>query len=225
MSTSLQSRWSVQGTTFAVWALAAASAVYWGLKLGTAAPGFAAAALPARPPVAADPAAIARLLGSTPVAMAQQPAAPALSSRFALLGIAAARSHSGVALIAVDGRPAKPFRVGAVVVDNLVLQSVDARRAMLATGPGGPPVLTLELPPRPTGASGPLPAMPGPGAMQQMQQVPPMQQMQPMQSPPPPAQFRSPPGMPQGLVPPGMVPGMAPGMSPQPTPMPTAEPR
>ncbi|MES2939264.1 MAG: type II secretion system protein N [Pseudomonadota bacterium] len=214
MSTSLQSRWSVQGTTFVVWALAAASAVYWGLKLGTAAPTLAAASLPARAPVAADPAAVARLLGSTPVAAAAQPAAPALSSRFALAGIAASRSHYGVALIAVDGRPAKPFRVGSVVVDDLVLRSVDARRAVLATGTNGPAVLTLELPPRPTGASGPMPA---PVAAPPMQ---PQFQVQPQ-----PQQFRAPPGVPPGMVPPGMAPGMAPGMSPQPTPMPTAEPR
>lgn len=210
MSTSLQSRWSVQGTTFVVWALAAASAVYWGLKLGGAGAPFATAPLPMRAPAAADPAAIARLLGSSPVAAAAQPAAPALSSRFVLLGIAASRSHAGVALIAVDGKPAKPFRVGATVVDDLVLRSVDARHAVLASGAGGPAVLTLELP-RPTGvSSGPLP--------------PPMPAQPQFQARP---QFQ-PPARALGTVPgivPGMVPGMAPGMSPQPTPAPTAEPR
>jgi general secretion pathway protein C len=68
-----------------------------------------------------------------------------LSSRFVLTGVVADQSHSGAALIAVDGKPPKPFRVGANVDENLVLQSVDSRSAVL--GSGGAPVLTLELPP------------------------------------------------------------------------------
>jgi hypothetical protein len=34
-----------------------------------------------------------------------------------------------------------------VVDDGLVLQAVEGRRAVLAASLGGPPVLTLELPP------------------------------------------------------------------------------
>jgi general secretion pathway protein C len=71
-----------------------------------------------------------------------------LSSRFTLMGVVASRSNKGAALIAVDGRPAKPFRVGAAIDEGLVLQSVEARRATLAASPEGPAVLTLELPAR-----------------------------------------------------------------------------
>lgn len=70
-----------------------------------------------------------------------------LASRFSLLGVVAARSHDGAALIAVDGKPPRPYRVGAAVDDTLVLQSVQPRRAVLSSSVGGPPVLTLELPP------------------------------------------------------------------------------
>ncbi|MDB5946181.1 MAG: hypothetical protein JWQ33_1207, partial [Ramlibacter sp.] len=75
-------------------------------------------------------------------------AAPAsLASRFNLLGVVSVRSHDGAALIAVDGKPPRPYRVGAAVDDALVLQSVQTRRAVLANSVSGPAVLTLELPP------------------------------------------------------------------------------
>jgi general secretion pathway protein C len=124
------------------------SAVYWGLKLGG--PGRSAN-VPVPPPRAvapSDPAAIARLLGGAPAAL---PAAgalvPSLASRFQLVGVVAGvRSGGGAALIAVDGRPAKSFRVGASVAEGMVLQSVRGRQAMLGTAAGGPATVTLELP-------------------------------------------------------------------------------
>ncbi|MDP3761725.1 MAG: type II secretion system protein N [Ramlibacter sp.] len=145
MVSNLQSRWTVAGATFVLWALVAASAVYWGLKFTTPSGGPVAAAPALRAAAPADPAAIARLLGASPAAAAAAPVA-SLSSRFALLGVVANRSHGGAALIAVDGRPAKPFRVGAAIDEGLILQSVEARRATIAASQDGPPVLTLELP-------------------------------------------------------------------------------
>jgi general secretion pathway protein C len=145
MVSNSQNRWTVAGATFAVWALVAASAVYWGLKLTARPAGPPAAPLAVRTPAPANPAAVARLLGASPVAAAATPS-PSLASRFALVGVVASRSHKGAALIAVDGKPAKPFRVGAAVNEGLVLQSVDSRRAVLAASVDGPPVLTLDLP-------------------------------------------------------------------------------
>jgi general secretion pathway protein C len=145
MVSNLQSRWAVAGATFVLWALVAASAVYWGLKLASR-PGAAPAAPPAiRMPPAADPVAVARLLGAAPAVASAAPS-PTLASRFTLVGVVASRSHKGAALIAVDGKPAKPFRVGAAVDEGIVLQSVEPRRAVLASSDGSP-ALTLELPP------------------------------------------------------------------------------
>lgn len=146
MVSNLQSKWTVAGTTFVLWSLVAASAVYWGLKFTTPA-GTAGAASAVRAPAPADPAAVARLLGAGPAAAAAAPVA-SLSSRFTLVGVVASRSNQGAALIAVDGRPAKPFRVGAAIDKGLVLKSVEARRATLAASPDGPAVITLELPAR-----------------------------------------------------------------------------
>jgi general secretion pathway protein C len=146
MVSNSQNKWLVAGATFAVWGLVAASAVYWGLKL-TSRPSVAPAApLAIRTPPPADPAAVARLLGASPVVAAATPA-PSLSSRFALVGVVSSRSRQGAALIAVDGKPPKPYRVGAAVDEGIVLQSVESRRAVLAA-PDGAPVLTLDLPPR-----------------------------------------------------------------------------
>ena len=144
MVTSLGSRWAVAGSTFALWALVAASAVYWGLKL-SGRNGVATAPPAVRSTAPADPAAVARLLGSTP-AVATAAAKPSAASRFALVGVVADRSHGGAALISVDGKPPKPFRVGAAVEEGWVLQSVEARRAVLAPGTPGAQAITLALP-------------------------------------------------------------------------------
>jgi general secretion pathway protein C len=139
--------WSVRLGTLALWMLAAGSCVYWGLRLAPrAAP--APVAPPARQAFVADPAAIARLLGANPVT-ASAPTQPAasLASRFNLLGVVASRSHTGAALIAVDDKPARPYRVGSPIDEGLVLQSVQGRKAVIAASASGPAVLTLELPP------------------------------------------------------------------------------
>jgi general secretion pathway protein C len=137
-------RWLVRVGTFAVWALALASVVYWGLKATSAPDGpVAAVASDVRP--APDPVAVSRLLGAR-AAQAATPVAPNVAGRFSLAGVLADLRLGGAALIAVDGKPAKPYRVGSVVEDNLVLQSVAPRRAVLGTSIGGPAAFTLELP-------------------------------------------------------------------------------
>jgi general secretion pathway protein C len=147
----LQSRpaaWSVRGATFALWALAAGSAAFWGLQLGGSAQRAAVPVPPPRAVAAVDAAAIARLLGSTPGAAVQAAPAASLASRFQLVGVVAgAHSGGGAAVLSVDGKPARPYRVGTSIDDGLVLQSVQGRTATLAATPDGPPLLTLELPP------------------------------------------------------------------------------
>jgi len=133
--------------TLAIWALAAASAAYWGLRLTARPPGMPApTAAPA--PVAADVQAMARLLGAVTAQTPQAAAAP-VSSRFALVGVLAGQQGgSGAALIAVDGKPAKPYRVGATVDAGLVLQSLGPRQARLGAGQEGVTTVTLEMPVR-----------------------------------------------------------------------------
>ena len=73
MQTRSHQPWGVRLGTLAIWALAAASAAYWGLRLTARPPGMPApTAAPA--PVAADMQAMARLLGAV---TAQTPQAAA----------------------------------------------------------------------------------------------------------------------------------------------------
>lgn len=147
MQTRSHQPWGVRLGTLAIWALAAASAAYWGLRLTARPPGMPApTAAPA--PVAADMQAMARLLGAVTAQTPQAAAAP-VSSRFALVGVLAGQQGgSGAALIAVDGKPAKPYRVGATVDAGLVLQSLGPRQARLGAGQEGVTTVTLEMPMR-----------------------------------------------------------------------------
>jgi general secretion pathway protein C len=153
MLTPTPASWTVRGATFALWLLAAATAAFWALKVGSGTITIAAPVTAGRAMAAVDPAAIARLLGSaSPLPAAGGTAAApvaTLASRFTLLGVAAeVRSGRGAAVISVDGKPARPYRVGSALDEGLVLQSVKGRQAVIAQA-NGQPVVTLELPPPP----------------------------------------------------------------------------
>ena len=142
MVTLSQSRWGLRAITVVVWALAAGSAVYWGLKLSSGSKPGPMAEQPVAV-AAIDPAAVARLLGATAPQAAPQ---ATLASRFALQGIVAGSPGGGAALISVDGQPAKPFRVGNAVDEGLVLKTTSPRQVTLAASRDGPALLTLEMP-------------------------------------------------------------------------------
>ncbi|MBI2733204.1 MAG: hypothetical protein HYX44_07870 [Aquabacterium sp.] len=63
----------------------------------------------------------------------------------------------GVALLSIDGKPPKAFRIGATIEGDLVLKSLTQRGAAIGTADG--PATTLDLPllpPPPTGALPPV---------------------------------------------------------------------
>jgi len=146
--------------TFLVWAGVAASAVAWGLKIFVQ-------------PLAAPPQALVaetglvargdltRLLGvDPPVPVVATAPVPAADTRFKLVGVVSPRSpqaaREGLALIAVDGKPPRAYRVGAVVDGAHVLQAVSPRGATLGPTDGAAPV-ALNLPPPAPAATGVLP--------------------------------------------------------------------
>ncbi|MGP1691037.1 MAG: type II secretion system protein N [Giesbergeria sp.] len=137
--------WPVRLTTLVLWALAAASAVAWGMRLAN--PVAPAAALAAPPALAApDAQAIARLLGAVSATQPVPGAVTKTDSRYALVGVLTDRDGThGAALIAVAGQPAKPFRVGANVDGDLVLQALGPREARLGLADAAA-TLTLALP-------------------------------------------------------------------------------
>jgi len=187
-----------RGWSFGVWALVAGSALFWGFRLLVKAPPVPTQAVVAELGVGAR-GDLSRVFGPDPVvALATAEPEPVADARFQLIGVVSPRngqtssqtSSQGVALIAVDGKPAKAYRVGAVVDGQTVLQSVRARGAAL--GPrGGAVQVALELAAPAAAATG----LPGDPALAVLPAAPP-------------------PSMSRNSLPPGMSPGMPPGMSP-----------
>ena len=135
----------VHTTSLVLWAVVAFSATSWVLR-GSGNDMASSLSTPEEErTLEADATATARSLG---LVAAGPVAAPALASRFQLVGVIAGGPTQGAALIAVDGKPAKPFRVGAPVAEGLVLQSVQGRRVALGPGGDAAATLTLELPAR-----------------------------------------------------------------------------
>jgi len=76
--------------------------------------------------------------------------------RFKLVGVAGAtteHSEAGVALIALDGKPAKAYRVGDAVDGNRVVLQVAPNTVRIGAA-GGPPSVTLQAPLLPPPATG-----------------------------------------------------------------------
>ncbi len=149
---------SARWWTVVVWAAAAASALYWGLKLFVR-------PLPVPPQVQiAAPSGglrgdLSRLLGAdlAPVAVPVAAAPVRADPRFQLVGVVAPRAahaaREGVAVIVVDGKPPRAYRVGAIVDGEQVLQAVHPRGAAL--GPrGGAAMVSLQLAPPAPPATG-----------------------------------------------------------------------
>ena len=135
----------VRSCTALLWLLVGVCAVFWALRLTAPKPGALMAPVDLGAPVAIDTTAVARLLGAVQGVPAA--AAPSVASRLVLLGVLAGRYQGGAALISVDGKPARPLRVGASLEEGLVLQSVQGRQALLGPTREGPASVTLEMVP------------------------------------------------------------------------------
>lgn len=137
-------KFGLQALAFVLWLAVGFSTLTWGLRLWPQPNAVPVVELPAAVPAGtAD--GVARALGASRAAAAS----PALASRLQLIGVMADADGYGAALIALDGQPPKPYRVGKPVLDGLVLQSVQARSAALGERVGAAATLTLSLPARP----------------------------------------------------------------------------
>ena len=149
----MRQNWTIRLATFFIWLVAAASGVYWALKFvqGTSTPANAAVVAPA-PGSGIDTTALARGLGGgVPNSVASRPDVAVVSSinpsRFVLTGVVKGKlGGQSLALIAVDAKPARPYRIGAQVADGVVLKSVENRQALLAASLQAPTAVTLDLP-------------------------------------------------------------------------------
>ena len=189
-------------SAFVVWAFVAGAIVFWGLRLfvtPTSAPAHAVAVVDA----VGGGGDLSRLFGAE--AMPEPDAPPAESTRFKLVGVLAERNADGrfgVALVSIDGKPARPYRVGASVEDSLKLQAVGANSASFGSTQGVT-AFTLEVPRLPEPATSTL----NPLDSSQLQVVPPPA----VQAPEAPQ-----PAQPQSVPPPEATPAESPGSGPPP---------
>ncbi len=131
-------------TSLLVWAVVAYSAVVFALQWGGGVPVDAVVAGSEQKQVLpeVDALAVSKALGAAPV----QSASASLASRFVLLGVMDGGPTQGVALISVDGKPAKPYRLGQTVTDGFVVLATGPKKAELGPQLGAPATLQLELP-------------------------------------------------------------------------------
>ena len=138
--------WTLRLFTLLIWLFVGLCAAYWAFKFATTKT-IEATATPAAPTVVVDSKAIGRLLGATDNIAVKAINTPA-NTKFVLFGLASSAGGQGYALIALDGKPAKPYRVGSLVADDLVLKSISKTGVLLATSLKAPDGVTLELPER-----------------------------------------------------------------------------
>ena len=134
--------------TLLVWALVAYSAVVLVLRLDSddklvSASSFVGVGQPQGLPDV-DALAVTKALGAAPT----QSANASLATRFVLVGVMDGGPSQGVALISVDGKPAKPYRLGQSVSEGFVVVATGPKKAELAPQLGVPASLVLELPPK-----------------------------------------------------------------------------
>jgi general secretion pathway protein C len=149
---------SARLVAFVVWAAVAACAAFWGLRL-LVTPRSVPTQAQSVSLSAAQRGDMARLFAAAPVASAT-PSEPSLAARFKLVGVMAPKDadagrEQGVALISIDDKPPRAYRVGARVDQALVLQAVAKRSASIGPAQGATAV-QLELP---------APAMPATGSL------------------------------------------------------------
>lgn len=171
--------------TLAVWALLGWTLMLLLLRL---LPAPLQTQAPALAPEAPPPASLSRLFG-TQAAPAEQPlAAVPGNARYRLIGVVAPRSaqlqsERGVALLTIDGGPAKAYRVGDLVDGELRLLAVEPRAVGL--GQAGVVQIQLSLSELPAASTGSLPALPGPAVPMPAIPVPqpPGEQQEPPEQP------------------------------------------
>lgn len=139
--------WRVRLATLVLAALAALCGTYWLLKSQQGRSVSVSAPVAGDASRTPDPRALARALGGDQQVASTPAGAMPGRAPYVLVGVLADRANGGAALIAVDGKPAKPYVVGAAVDGSLRLESVQGRQAVLVDASNGGAPMTLELPP------------------------------------------------------------------------------
>jgi len=131
-------------TSLLVWAVVAYSAVVFALQWWDGVPVDTVVLGSEQKQVLSDvdSLSVSKALGVAPV----QSASASLASRFVLVGVMDGGPLQGVALISVDGKPAKPYRLGQAVSEGFVVVGTGPKKAELGPQLGAASSLVLELP-------------------------------------------------------------------------------
>ena len=131
-------------TSLLVWAVVAYSAVVFALQWWDGVPVDTVVLGSEQKQVLSDvdSLSVSKALGVAPV----QSASASLASRFVLVGVMDGGPLQGVALISVDGKPAKPYRLGQAVSEGSVVVGTGPKKAELGPQLGVASSLVLELP-------------------------------------------------------------------------------
>lgn len=140
--------------TVLIWALVGWSATYWVLSVsqGTVRP-LSGGELVATEAASSDVQAVARALGTTAPAAT---ASGVTAARYRLLGVAA--GHQGVALIALDDQPGRPYRLHATLAEGVQVVALGPDTATLRLSDGQ--LLNLRVSAMPQGAAAAPPELP-----------------------------------------------------------------
>jgi general secretion pathway protein C len=151
---------AARSLTALIWACAVGSGVVWALKWSSPLVAPVSTPVNEHPSAAPDAQRMGRLLGAVPASVAAAAPKLAEATRFVLHGVMVSGRHAGAALIAADGKPARPYRVGQPVADGTWLMGVEPRVAVLGRTASGPETarLTLSPPSASASASSGLPA-------------------------------------------------------------------
>lgn len=135
--------WLVRLVTFAIWMFVLLCVVYWGFKFTKFKP---ISAIPAGivPVKVVETQAVAQLLGSSGC-IGNKPISTAINANFVLHGIANTNSGGGIALIAVDGKPAKPHGVGSQITELWKLKSLSRTGVTLVSSKSSAEEMSLTL--------------------------------------------------------------------------------
>lgn len=147
-------------TSLLMFALLCGIVAYWALQLAGRKPSVAPPEIVADPRAALDLNAAGGLFGAAPAAGGNAP--PPEVANIQVIGIAADPAR-GAAILAVDGKPGKPFLVGDTIVAGTKLGAVTADAVIIDRGGAR---IELPVPARPSIAllsSGPSAASPGRG--------------------------------------------------------------
>jgi general secretion pathway protein C len=141
--------WTTRISTFAIWLLVGFSLIFWFLR------GINAQSVPnnSNAPVliqntAFNPENILKALGSSGLTEANGEAtsSDALAGRVKLMGVLSFTNGTGAALLSIDSESADPYKIGEEVLDGWNLQSIEARRVVLASKANPDQTTTIELP-------------------------------------------------------------------------------